>query len=196
MEGAILIYFIIGCISLVLALISFLFAEIGDVFHDVTGPIGDWADSHISFGHDHEVGFSKFLNNGGILGFLAGFGFIAALTMSQFKATPFAAALWGVLGGLVLGSLVGAFWYGLKKSEGTAGYNIKQLVGCAAIVSEKIFQGSMGKVTCEVNGIQTWQVAKSENGSEIAVGVPVKIIGVTGNVLAVVPKENKQEGGR
>ncbi len=186
-DTATLVYLIIGCFALLLALISFVFAEVGDVFHDVTSSVGDWIGDHFSFGHDHEVGFSRVLNNGGILGFLAGFGFIAALAMNQFNANTFSAAGWGVLGGVILGGFMGLFWFTLKRSEGTVGYSLAKLVGQKGVVAEKIYQGSVGKVGCVINGMQTWHTAMAEDQSEILQGTTVKIIKVVGTTLYVLP---------
>lgn len=185
------IYFGIGCFSLILALVSFLFTEIGDVFHDAVGPVSDWMGDHFSFGHDHEIEFSKFLNNGGILGFIAGFGFIAALAMSQFNLAALPAAGWGTLGGIIFGGFTGLFWYVLKRSEGTAGYNIKELVGQKGIVSEKIYQGGVGKVECVINNMQTWHTAIAEDRREILTGTTVIITKVVGSTIYVLPDPSK-----
>lgn len=185
METAIWVYFGIGCFSLFLALISFLFAEIGDFFHDITAPMGDWLGDHVSFGNDHEIGFSRLLNSGGVLGFLAGFGFVAAFTMATYHQTATAAAGWGALGGFFFGGLIGAIWFGLQKSGGTSGYSEKDLVGKEAVVTEKIFAGSMGKIECSVGGTKVWHVAKSEDGREILEGTPVKILKIFGGIFYV-----------
>lgn len=187
---ATLIYFAIGCFSLALALISFLFAEIGDFFHDITSFVGDWIGDHFSFGHDHDIGISRFLNNGGILGFLAGFGFIAALAMAQFRASVLTAAIFGVLGGFTFGVIMGAIWYLLKRSEGTVGYKAEDLVGQTAVVTEKIFSGGLGKVKCDAFGRPVWHIAKAEDGKEILPGTAVKVIKVVGSLLYVVPEES------
>lgn len=179
------IYFAIGSFSLLLALISLIFAEIGDIFHDITSPAEQWLSSHVFGGG--EVGFSMFLNNGGILGFIAGFGFVSALAMSQFNVSTFPAALWGLAGGVVLGGVMGLFWYILKRSEGTAGYSMEQLVGQKAVVTERIYQGGLGKISCKVNNMQSWHVARAEDGNEILTGVPVKITRVAGSIVYVLP---------
>jgi membrane protein implicated in regulation of membrane protease activity len=186
---AMIIYLVIGGFALLLALLSFIFSEIGDIFHDLTSPISDWASDHLSFGHDHDMGFSRFLNNGGILGFLAGFGFVAALAMSQFHASTFTAAGFGVLGGIVLGVFLGTIWYLLKRSEGTAGYSIDQLVGKQGVVVKKIFSDGPGEVKCSVNNMPAWYAAKTEDGSEILPGTTVRIIRFAGSLLYVAPEK-------
>lgn len=182
------IYFSIGGFALLLALISLVFAEIGDFFHDIASPIESWMSDHFSFGHDHDVGFSRLVNNGGILGFLAGFGFIAALVMSQFNVGAAAAAGYGFLGGVVTGVFMGLIWYLLKRSEGTVGSKIVDLVGKYGNVSEKIFQGGVGKVACTFGDMPSWYTAVAEDGNEIAAGTVVKIVRVVGSKLYVLPE--------
>jgi membrane protein implicated in regulation of membrane protease activity len=186
---AMIVYLIIGGFALLLALIGLIFSEIGDFFHDLTSPIGDWAGDHLSFGHDHDMGFSRFLNNGGILGFLAGFGFVAALTMSQFNAGAFAAAGFGILGGIILGVFLGAIWYLLKRSEGTAGGTIEQLVGQRGVVIKKIFSDGPGEVKCSIDNMPVWYAAKTEDGKEVLPGMTVKVVRVAGSILYVVRED-------
>lgn len=196
MDTAIWIYFIIGCFALFIALLSFLFAEIGDIFHDVTNPIESWLGDHLSFGHDHDVGFSRVLNNGGILGFIAGFGFIAALAMNQFHIKAFPAGGWGILGGLVIGIFMGLFWFLLKQSGGTAGYSLTQLIGQTGVVTEKIYQKGLGRVSCMINGMPTWHTATTTDQSEILPGTTVKIIKVVGSTLYVLPESQAKNPER
>ncbi len=186
---AMVVYLIIGCFALLLALISFIFSEIGDFFHDLASPIGDWASDHFSIGHDHDMGFSRFLNNGGILGFIAGFGFVAALAMSQFHSSAFAAAGLGILGGIVLGVFIGTMWYLLKRSEGTAGYHMEQLVGKQGVVIKKIFSDGPGEVKCSVDNMPIWYAARTEDGSEVLPGTTVRIIRFAGSLLYVTPEK-------
>src|SRR4030042_943786 len=166
------VYFGVGCFAVSLAIISLLFAEIGDFFHDISSPIGDWLGDHFSLGHDHEVGFSHFINNGGILGFVGGFGFIAAFAMSTYSQSTAAAAGWGVLGGFLLGGILGAVWFALQKSGGTSAYSEQELVGEEAVVVEKIFAQGLGKIECVAGKTKAWHVAKSKDGQEIPEGTP------------------------
>lgn len=187
METAAWIYFGIGCFALALALLSFIFGEIGDIFHDITSPIGDWLGDHVSFGGDHEVGFSRLLNSGGVLGFLAGFGFVAALATSAYRQNAIVAAGWGIIGGFFLGGIIGVIWFVLQKSGGTSAYSEQQLVGKEAVVTEKIFAGSVGKIECVVTGMKAWHTAKSEGGQEIVEGTTVKIMRRVGSIFYVEP---------
>lgn len=176
------VFFAIGCVALFFALVSFLLSEFTDVFSGV----GDWIGDHIPFiESDHEVGFSKFLNMGATLGFLAGFGFVGAFVMVVFDVNAVVASGWGVLGGLMFGLVLGGFWVLLKRSEGTVGYKLEDLVGKECTVSERIYPDSIGKIVCDINSMQVWHAAKTVDGGEVARGDRVRIQSVTGNMLFV-----------
>lgn len=190
------VFFSIGCVALFMALVSFILGE----FTDLAGGAADWVGDHIPFADhvpffdsDHEIGISKFFNMGATLGFLAGFGFVGAFVMVAFGVGALAAAGWGVLGGLVFALVLGGFWVLLKKSEGTVGYKLQDLVGRECTVSEKIYRDSMGKVVCDINNMQVWHPARTAEGVEIARGERAKVESVTGNILFVtrIGKEGK-----
>jgi membrane-bound ClpP family serine protease len=184
------VFFGIGCAALFFALISFLLGE----FTDAASGVTDWVGDHIPFfDGDHEVGFSKFLNMGATLGFLAGFGFVGAFVMVVFDTDAVAASGWGLLGGVIFGLILGGFWVLLKRSEGTVGYKLQDLVGKECTVSERIYPDSVGKIVCDIHNMQVWHPAKTLDGGEVARGERVRIQSVTGNMLFVT--RISKEGG-
>ncbi len=195
-----ILYFVIGMIGLVFALISFVFGEF--LHSDHIDSVGGWIGDHLPFGHDigghdldvggtHHFEFSKVLNTGAFLGAISGFGFVAAFVMAQFDRSAGEAAGWGALGGLLLGGMIGGSWALLRKSEGSVGYDVKELVGTDAVVEEKIFAGSVGKVKCSIKGTSVWYSARSVDEGEIAKGATVRVEKVVGNTLYVAGR--KQE---
>ena len=193
-----ILYFVIGMLGLFLALLSFIFGEF--LHTDHIDSVGGWVGDHMPFGHDigghdmdiggaHHFEFSKVLNTGAFLGALSGFGFVAAFVMAEFNRSALESAGWGILGGLVLGGMIGGSWYLLRKSEGTAGYDVKDLVGLEAVVEERIFRNSLGKVKCTVKDTPVWYAARSVDGSEVEKGTPVLVEKVVGNTLYVVTKK-------
>lgn len=183
-----ILYFVIGIIGLVLALISFVF---GEFFHsDHVDGVGDWLGDHLPFfDSDHQIEFSRILNTGAFLGALSGFGFVAAFVMAQFDKSALESAGWGALGGLALGAMIGTSWYFLRKSEGTVGYDVGDLVGVEGVVEERIFRNSVGKVKCAVKGTPVWYAARSVDGAEVEKGTTVRVEKVVGNTLYVVTRK-------
>lgn len=181
------VYLGIGLFALFLALLSFVVGEVTDFLHDVTSPVTDFVGEHFLSDHDHELGFSKFVNTGAVLGFLAGFGFIAAFAMAQYGVSSSLAALWGILGGVILGGILGGIWITLSRAEGTLSYGKHELVGMEGVVTERIFPGGQGQVICVVKGMKVWHIARAEKGDELEVGTPVKVTRVVGDFLYVVP---------
>ena len=181
------LYFCIGIIGLVFALISFVFGEFLHTDH-IDGVAG-WVGDHLPFfDSDHHFEFSRFLNTGAFLGALSGFGFVAAFVMAQFDKSALESAGWGALGGIALGGMIGAFWVLLRRSEGTVGYDVNSLVGSDATVEDKIYRNSLGKVKCSVNGTSVWHNARSTDGIEVEKGATVRVEKVVGNTLYVVKK--------
>jgi len=169
-------YFIIGCSALVLVVLSLIIGEIGEFIDDILP---------IDFGGD-EIGMSKFLNSGAIFGFIAGFGFMAAIAMVAFDMGSTPAAGVGAVGGLVLGGGLGAYWVALKHSEGGVGYEIGQLVGEKGVVTEEIRKA--GQVECSLNGRRSWHTARSESGRTISVGTRVEVVSAVGSIEIVKPE--------
>ncbi len=182
-----ILYFVIGMIGLVMALVSFIF---GEFFHsDHVDGVGDWLGDHLPFFEsDHHIEFSRFLNTGAFLGAISGFGFVAAFVMAQFDKSALESAGWGALGGLLLGGMIGASWALLRRSEGTAGYDVEDLVGMEGVVEERIYSNSLGKVKCTVKGASVWHSARSVDGGEVEKGATVRVEKVVGNTLYVVGK--------
>ncbi len=182
---ALVVYFCIGAFACAFVVISFFVGEVGDFFHDATSPMTDWLGDHLPFAGDHSWEFPRILNTGSMLGFIAGFGFTAALTMAVWQVSAFVAAGWGILGGLVLAGFLGAMYFGLKKSHATTSYNTSELVGKTGQVVERIYQGGAGRVECVVNGTRVWHTARSSTGEDIPVGTPVRVERVVGDELIV-----------
>ena len=122
------------------------------------------------------------------VGFVAGFGFVAALSMAAWGAGVLGAAGWGILGGAALATLLWAMYVGLRKSEATSSYNQEELVGLIGEVSERIYPNSVGQVACAIKGTKVWYTARAVDGGEIPVGRRVKVANVTGGVLYVAPE--------
>ncbi len=184
-----ILFFAIGMLGLILALISFIFGEF--LHSDHVDGVGDWLGDHLPFfDSDHQIEFSRVLNTGAFLGALSGFGFVAAFVMAQFDRSALESAGWGVLGGVVLGGMIGFSWYFLRKSEGTAGYDIGDLAGLDGVVEEKIYANSLGKVKCTVKGTPVWYAARSVDGAEVEKGTPVRVEKVVGNTLYVARKSD------
>ena len=89
------------------------------------------------------------------------------------------------------GLILGGFWLLLRRSEGTVGYKLQDLVGKECTVSERIYADSVGKIVCDMNNMQVWHPARTVDGTEVARGERVRIQSVTGNILFVarMPKE-------
>src|SRR3989344_1105039 len=152
---AIWVYFALGSFTAILLVISFLVGEFTDWIHDSMSPATDWLGDHLPFDHNASMEFSRILNVGLMLGFLAGFGFTAAIAMTR-NVEALGAAGWGAVGGTVLGLILGFLYMGLKKSEATSTYEGKDLVNLTGEVSEHIPSGGQGRISCVVNGVPGW----------------------------------------
>lgn len=184
------IYFSIGAAAAVLVVLSFIIGEVTDFLHDVASPVTDWMGDHLSFSHDDgSTEFSRFLNGGTMLGFIAGFGFVAALSMAAWGASSLAAAGWGIGGGLGLSVILGLIYVGLQKSQATSSYDENDLVGKVCQVSERVYPNSAGQIVCVVNGTNVWHTARSVDGKEIEVGKIVKVERTSGGILYVTPEK-------
>lgn len=184
--AAMWIYLSIGAAAAALVVLSFIIGEVTDFFHDMVSPASDWLGDHFDFNHDgNSVEFSKIMNGGTMLGFIAGFGFIAALSMAAWGASPLGAAGWGIAGGAGIAAFLGVIYAGLQKSQATSSYSEAELVGMRGEVSERIFPDSVGQVVCVVKGAKVWHTARSVDGREIAVGKTVKIERITAGLAYV-----------
>ena len=193
---AMIVYFSIGCFALLLVVISFLIGEIGGFFHDVTSPMTDWLGNHLPFAGDHSIEFSRVLNSGSMLGFLAGFGFVAALAMAQWRISPLAAGGWGVLGGLAMGALLGTIYLGLTKSHATTSYDVHDLIGTSGLVTEVIPRGSAGRIECNLRGSKVWHTARAATEEDIPVGTPVRVEGVIGDAIMVTKTQTPSDSNQ
>lgn len=76
----------------------------------------------------------------------------------------------------------------LAKAQNTSAVEIQSLIGHAAKVTEKIFQGGYGQITYYVNGNTYSSPAKAEDGSQIDRGAGVEIIYIQDNTYYVRAK--------
>ena len=189
---AVFIYFGIGAFAFFFVVLSFLIGEVGDFFHDIASPATDWMGDHLPFGGDHAVEFPRILNTGSMLGFIGGFGFGAALAMSTMNVNAIAGAGFGILGGIALGTSLGFIYLGLRSAHATSSYTESELKGMIGQVTEKVYAGSVGQVSCVVHDVRVWRTARSVDDKEIAIGTPVRVERVVGNILYVV-SENQPE---
>jgi len=76
----------------------------------------------------------------------------------------------------------------LSKAQNTSSPEIQSLIGCAAKVTEKIFQGGYGQIAYAVNGNTFNSPAKSDDGVELARGTDVEIMYIEDNTYYVRKK--------
>lgn len=105
--------------------------------------------------------------------------------MAGYGVGAVSAALWGLLGGAVLGTILGLIYFGLNKSAATSSYDLNALAGLTGEVTERIFSGSKGMVVCVLKGVRVWNVAQAIDGGDIPAGTPVRIVKAVGSTLYV-----------
>lgn len=124
-----------------------------------------------------------------IAAFLTVFGGVGLIFINTFKfitVLSIASTL-----GVLVGYLIYRFiLIPLHKAQNTSTVEKQSLIGHEATVTNKILQGSYGKITYHVNGSTLSSPAKSEDGNEISVGTTVEIIYIEHNTYYVRPKNN------
>jgi tRNA A-37 threonylcarbamoyl transferase component Bud32 len=156
----------------------------------------------LMFGHgDHEVGDHGADHDAGHDGnmsvlslkvfwmFLVGFGaggFFAADTGSSVLA----ASLWGIFGGLLMGSIGYVLMNFLYKRQGNSVVRTSTVVGTTGIVGIAILPGRTGEVRCNVDGHDEYFQAQSRIATPIPVASRVKVVEALGSTLIVEPHNN------
>ena len=84
----------------------------------------------------------------------------------------------------------------LSKAQNTSSPEIQSLIGHAAKVTEKIFQGGFGQIAYAINGNTFNSPAKSSEGNEIARGTDVEIMYIENNTYFVKEKSRYTADGK
>jgi serine/threonine protein kinase len=154
------------------------------------------------FGHgDHEVGDHGADHDAGHDGnmsvlslkvfwmFLVGFG-AGGYFASNAGSSELVASLWGLFGGLVMGSIGYVLMNFLYKRQGNSVVRTSSVVGSTGIVGIAILPGRIGEVRCNVDGHDEYFQAQSRIGTPIPVASRVKVVETMGSTLIVEPHNN------
>lgn len=198
MDLSFYIFATVGIIGFLYVLVSFLLGEVGhagelggvEVEHDLDAlhagmdhDVGLHAEHHADFGDGDAPGpFSTRV----LAVFLAAFGMVGAAARYT-GLTPLTSAAAGLGGGYGFGWLA---WRLLRLvwSQGASSHiRAQDLVGQHAEVTVAVPASGVGQVACIVNGVRTYQIARSASGGDIPLGTHVRIVHVTAEGVSVEP---------
>ncbi len=172
MNTLLTIFLVIGGIGFIFLLISLL---VGDLFESLDFDV-DGID-----GGGHSLFDSRTISV-----FLTAFGGIGAVAL-QFGYGGFISALFGIVGGLVLGAMVFAFGYFLYSQQASSSVTMRDLIGRTAEVTVKIQAGTVGQISCRIGEETVEKLARSRSGEEIKRGTNVFIEEITPDGFIVSP---------
>jgi hypothetical protein len=175
-------------VFLAIASVGFVFLVISLVFGGIF--------EHFEFAHDVGAdlghGGPGFFSVQGIAVFITTFGAVGAIG-TYLGYGVLSSSGFGFVSGIVLSALVyffASFLYGQQASSTTTA---AELVGRTAQVSVGIPENGMGQVRCLVGETMVDKIARSRNGSAIALNSVVKIEEIVGESVIVSPIADSQK---
>ncbi len=123
---------------------------------------------------------------------MVGFGAVGFGLLSTTEASMFQSSLGGVAGAVALGLIGWVIMKGFYASQASSTIQDEEVVGKPANLIDAIAQNRNGQVACIIKGREITFLARSHDGRPIARGIPVKIVGKTGNIVTVQPIDNSQ----
>ncbi|MEW6411319.1 MAG: NfeD family protein [Candidatus Zixiibacteriota bacterium] len=118
---------------------------------------------------------------------MVGFGAASFGVRASTDATMFVSSMAGVGGAIVVGAfgyLIIRMFYASQESSTVVDNDI---IGCRGNLIDAIPPGGSGQIACVIRGREMTYLARSKDGSPIGRGVPVRVIGKTGNTVTVEP---------
>lgn len=171
----------IAALGFLFVLISFVFGELFEAF-----------DFHHDFAFDDGPGVfsSRVLSV-----FATAFGGFGAIAVYQGFGL-LASSIFGLAGGVALGAVVYFFARFLYQQQSSSVVNASDLVGLTAQVSVSIPSSGIGQVRCLVGESRIEKIARSKDGSAIALNAQVIIEEVQEESVIVSPyTESDRAGG-
>lgn len=170
----------IGAIGFLFLLLSLFFGEIFE---------------HLGADHDHDVGHDHDGDHGGpsffsprvMSVFVTAFGGFGAVG-THYGLAVFPSSALGFASGIFFGYIIyyfARFLYGQQASTQLQGQDI---LGQTARVVVSIPAGGVGQVRCHIGNDMVDRIAKSQDGSAIAVNAVVRIDQVLGEMVIVRPQ--------
>jgi membrane protein implicated in regulation of membrane protease activity len=181
-------YGIIGGVGLLFLILSYIVAEIGDLFGGLADHEVHVGGHEIGLGHDGEVSVGPpMLSVRSLAAFLTGFGVIGYI-MTSLGWSPYWAALPGLGSGLVMFFASWGITAALWKQQASSNYSPVEMVGQYAEVITPIPAGGLGEVALTVRGSSARYAARSKDAKPVPSGARVKIVELLGTT-AIVEKE-------
>lgn len=168
--GLATIFLIIGSLGFLFLLISFL---IGDLFEFLDFDFG--LDAGNDFGLFDSRVISMFLaafGGFGLIGSVLGFGGLFS-------------TLFGLLGGVIFGTIVFQFGKLLHNQQSNSSVTKEDLIGKTAQVTVQILPNQLGQVTFFIGEERVEKLARSANNVEIKIGTNVRIDSFAGDSILV-----------
>ena len=167
----------IASIGFLVLIMSFLSGELFD--H------GDLAGHDADFHGDVHGGGAVSIFSSRILSvFVTAFGGFGAIGIHLGHSTEVSTA-WGVVGGLVFGTIIYLFASFLYSQQASSEVRISDLAGNTAQVSVSIPKAGVGQVRCRLGESVVDKIARSQDGEPIPVNTVVKIEAVLGETVVV-----------
>jgi hypothetical protein len=163
-------------VFLAIAAVGFLFLVIALIF----GEIFDFFDHDPSV----DIGGPGIFSTRVIAVFITAFGGFGAIA-TRSGATPLAASLIGLGGGVVFGGAILAFARFLFGQQASSDVRSADLVGQAARVIVAIPANGVGQIRCRIGEELVDKVAQSRDGSAIAEHATVRVDTVLGETVIV-----------
>lgn len=170
MTGLMTVFLVIGAIGLLFLLISLV---VGDIFEAL----------HIDFGLDASHDFGIF-DSRVIAVFLTAFGGFGAIG-ATLGYGAFAGSLFGLLGGVVLGTIVFYFGKLLYSQQSSSSVSAENLIGRTAQVTVGIKPDGLGQISCRIGEERVEKLARARDGEEIKPGQLVRIESVGSDSVIV-----------
>jgi hypothetical protein len=162
----------------------------GFIFLLLSLVIGDLFDSfHLN--HDFAGTDLGVLDSRVISVFVTAFGGFGAIGV-QLGWNALASSLFGLVGGLIFGGVVGVFARFLQSQQASSAISAVQLVGRTAQVTVSIKPNQLGQIVCRIGEEKVEKLARTKNESEIRAGEIVRIEAIAGDSVIVAFDENSK----
>lgn len=170
-----------------MSLFTFLVIGWGSLILLGLSSILDLDDHHSAQAHDHGLG--SFLSMQSFLLFGVGFGNVGAVGLAYGHSTT-ESMLLGVIFGVFLGVIGMRLMKVLKSTESDSTPRLEKIIGYTGTVVQEIpsnANGGFGEVVVNFHGQSRHLRARTSSTTTIPRGTTVKIVGLSGNDIFVIP---------
>lgn len=164
-----------------LVLLIRIILQFAGISHDFDTDIHDGIDAP----HDSTDASFKLLTLQGITAFFMMFGLVGFALYSKSSTGAMIAIIGGTAAGLAAVWIIGRIFSSAMKLQSSGTIGIDQAVGCTGTVYMNIPEDGIGRVQINLKNRLREFDARSADSSPLLTGSPIKVTGISANVLIV-----------